>query len=492
MSLYSGRGKRLAHGGAGTPSARGGKRLLRTPSRGRRAARGLLCFFLMAGGLSLFGWFLLGGAGKAEQAPQAGQTPPAQEQTAAPQETGTPAPIEQTQPPEEEPDRADGVYVLSFAGDCTLGTEHGRWGGGGTFPDVVGDDYAYPFSGVQELFAGDDFTFVNLECALTDRTTPVEKEFRFRGPRSYGQILTEGSVEAVSLANNHSGDYGKAGLADTRAVLEELGIAAGGDGETFLYTAERGLKVGVYTAYHIGKQGISQAVESLQAQGAEVIVAAFHSGTENAYAPTDWQRQMFRYAVDCGADIVYNSHPHVLQPIEYYGGGVILYSLGNFCFGGNRNPSDKDTAVIQVTVEQQEDGAAVLTGVTAWPCSVSSRSDRNDFRPTLCQPDSAQAERIGRKLDGTYRAPAPEPEESETAPEPEESDTAPEPDETAAVPGTAEADAAPAEHLIRANLPGGRARGTAPSLPVEKSNAVQDIETRLRRESPRRRQAWAK
>lgn len=78
--------------------------------------------------------------------------------------------------------------------------------------------------------------------------------------------------------------------------------------------------------------------------------------------------------------------------MEYYGESVIFYSLGNFCYGGNRNPSDKDTAVIQVTVERQADGSVKLDGVTAYPCSVSSRSDRNDFRPTLCEPGSPQAD----------------------------------------------------------------------------------------------------
>ena len=450
MSLYSGRGKRLAKGGERRHAAKGGKRLRSAPS-GRRAVHRLLCFFLMAGGLGLFGWFVLGDAGSAEQAPPTAETPPAQTQTVSPEETPVP-PVQETPRPEEEPEREEGVYVLSFAGDCTLGTEHGRWGVSGTFPDVVGEDYAYPFSGVQSLFACDDFTFVNLECALTDHTVPAEKEFRFRGPPAYGQILTEGSVEAVTLANNHAMDYGKTGLADTRAVLAELGIAAGGDGETFLYTTERGLKVGVYTAYHIGKQGIRQGIESLQEQGAEVIVAAFHSGTENSYTPTDWQRQMFRYAADCGADIVYNSHPHVLQPMEFYGESVIFYSLGNFCFGGNRNPSDKDTAVIQVTVERQEDGTMVMTDVTAHPCSVSSRSDRNDYCPTPYEAGSAQAARVERKLNGTYRRPAvaqtPETSEVSTA-QPEASET------VSAIPETGEVSSAPSEPVTwQSGVPG--------------------------------------
>ncbi len=166
-----------------------------------------------------------------------------------------------------EPQREEGHFLLSFAGDCTLGTEHGSWGKSGTFPEVVGEDYAYPFAGVQSLFAQDDFTFVNLEGALTSHTVPAEKQYRFRGPTAYGAILTEGSVEAVTLANNHTLDYGKTGLQETRQVLKDLGVAAGGDGETFLYTTSQGLKIGVYTAYHFGKPQIRQSIETLQSQG---------------------------------------------------------------------------------------------------------------------------------------------------------------------------------------------------------------------------------
>ena len=283
--------------------------------------------------------------------------------------------------------------------------EHDSWGNSGTFPAVVGTDYAYPLSGVRDLFTADDFTFVNLECALTDHTTPAEKEYRFRGPPAYGQILKEGGVDAVSLANNHSLDYGTAGLQETRQVLSDLSIAAGGDKEAFLHTTDRGLKIGVYTAYHIGKAEVRQAIESLRQQGAQVIIAAFHMGTEGSYTPTAWQKEICRYAAECGAQIVYNSHPHVLQPMERWGESVILYSMGNFCFGGNRNPSDKDTAVVQVSVQVQADGAAKLGEVTVIPCSVSSRSDRNDYRPTPCEADGAQAARVRSKLDGTFRPP---------------------------------------------------------------------------------------
>ena len=249
MSLYSGGGKRLA-------KSRGGKRLC--AQKRRRAPRVLgllvLCAALLTGGALCWQRMVPSGAPDSSGSdtnalPE--QSPPTQEFS--------------EDLPAEAPD--DDTFLLSFAGDCTLGVEHASWGKSGTFPAVVGTDYAYPFAGVRDLFIQDDFTFVNLEGALTDYNVPVEKEYRFRGPPAYGQILLKGGIDAVTLANNHSGDYGKTGLADTRQVLSDLGIAAGGDKETFLCTTDRGLTIGVYTAYHIGKAEVRQAVEDLRAQG---------------------------------------------------------------------------------------------------------------------------------------------------------------------------------------------------------------------------------
>lgn len=407
MRLYSGGGKRLAENRS---SSRGGKRL-RAKRRRRILLPGLLlllCTALLSSGIPYIPY------GEGDQAPGASSS----DAEAVPLQEVLPGSQVQEESPEDQPQREDGTFLLSFAGDCTLGVEHASWGKSGTFPEVVGSDYAYPFSGVRSLFLEDDFTFVNLECALTDHTVPAEKEFRFRGLPAYGQILLEGGVDAVSLANNHSLDYGQTGLAQTRQVLSELNIAAGGDKETFLYTTERGLKVGVYTAYHIGKAEIRQAIDSLRAEGAQVIVAAFHMGTEGSYTPSSRQRELCRYAAECGAQIVYNSHPHVLQPMERWGESIILYSMGNFCFGGNRNPSDKDTAVVQVTVKLREDGTAEVAEVNAVAFSVSSRSDRNDYRPTPYAPDSKEAARVQSKLEGTYRPPvtkAPEQSSDQTA-----------------------------------------------------------------------------
>lgn len=390
MELYSGNGKRMLGKSGSRRPCRGGRRLQRDHRRKKGA--GFLVGLFLVTAIAVGGWWLLledcGGADRATE-PEA-LTHPLTEI----QEQGA------TQVSAER----ENQFVLSFAGDCTFGAEHTAWSKAGNFPDVIKENYTYPFSNVRELFAADDFTFVNLECALTDYNVPAEKTYRFRGLPAYGEILTAGSVEGVTLANNHSLDYGTTGLADTREILRQRSIAAGGDQETFLYTTENGLKIGVYTAYHLSWDSIQKGIEALRLQGAEVIVAAFHAGKEGSYTPSDHQQQFFRYAAECGAHIVYNSHPHVLQPIEYYEDSVILYSLGNFCFGGNRNPSDKDTAVIQIQVEREEDGTVKIAGVQAHPYCVSSRKERNDYCPTPYPKGSSGAERVERKLSGTYRS----------------------------------------------------------------------------------------
>ena len=120
--------------------------------------------------------------------------------TATPAPTSTPTPTPTPVPTEKN-------IVISFAGDCTLGQDTGLEGNSNSFAQVVGTDYKYPFKNTLDILGQDDMTLVNFEGTLTDSNSPREKEFTFKGPLDYVNILTEGSVEAVNLANNHSFDY---------------------------------------------------------------------------------------------------------------------------------------------------------------------------------------------------------------------------------------------------------------------------------------------
>lgn len=303
------------------------------------------------------------------------------------------------EPPEPE------SFLITLVGDCTLATDAMSYGGEGTFVGVVGDDYDYPFAGVRDLFEADDCTFVNLECDLTDVATVSDKMFAFRGPTAYTNILTGSSVEFVSYANNHMYDYGYEGYDETIAALDDAGLAYCLRNDTALYTTESGLTIGVYAGYFtFDEADMAADIAALKEQGAELIIASLHWGDEGKYHPIPDQEYYGHVAIDAGADIVYGHHPHVLQRIEEYGDGLIFYSLGNFSFGGNTNPRDKDTVVVQQEIIRE--GRSVRLGeTTLLPCCVSSAQDRNTYQPTLYEEGTEEYDRVLSKLDGTFDGP---------------------------------------------------------------------------------------
>lgn len=323
-----------------------------------------------------------------------GETVP--ETTAVPTEAPTEAPT--------EPEPQEQLFTLTFAGDCTFGSTADSWTRVSGFVQTIGEDYDYPFANVREIFENDEFTMINLEGPLTDATSgAAQKTFAFRGPTAYSQIMTGSSVEAVTLANNHSADYGAAGYESTKTVLEEAGIGYVEQDKTSLYTTENGLVIGLYAdAFSFNYEEIKSNVQSLKEAGAEIVICAFHWGTEGSYRCNTTQQGFAHTAIDAGADIVYGHHPHVLQKIEEYGDGIIYYSLGNFAFGGSVFPQDYDSAIIQQEVIRDVDGTVRLGEMRIIPVSISSMSYQNNFQPTpLAEEDPAYA-RILSKLDGTF------------------------------------------------------------------------------------------
>jgi len=326
---------------------------------------------------------------------------PTPAETTVPTQAPTQAPTTEatTVPTEPEPV----YYTLTFAGDCTLGNQKGRTGSD-TFIGKVKDDFAHPFLDVQEYFANDDCTFINLEGPLTDGGTPKNKLFVFRGPSKYINILTQGSVEFANLGNNHAYDYGQDGFKDMTDRLDDAGISYAVPRDTRIFTTESGLTIGVYSEdepedadYIIGK------VTEMRAQGAEIIIAALHWGEEYEYKARKTQEDLGHALIDAGVDIVYGHHPHVLQKIEQYKDGIIYYSLGNFSFGGNRNPPDKDTALLQQQIIRHPDGSVSLGELTIIPCAVSGTpGSGNDYQPCPLEEGTTAYARVLRKLSGTY------------------------------------------------------------------------------------------
>ena len=331
-------------------------------------------------------------------------------ETSAPETVSVPAeqtqPVPETEPPETVPETAKPQpeeFLLTFAGDCTLGSDRRLYTATSSFVQLVGEDYGYPFRNVVDWFESDDFTLVNLEGVLADSGYPVNKTYTFRGPTAFTRILTDNSVEAVNLVNNHTRDYGADGYASTCAALEDAGVPYVAKDGPLLYRTDNGLAIGVYgLSYEMQTPPMEEVVAALREMGAEILILSMHWGSEYSYRAHDPQVKLAHQAIDAGIHIVYGHHPHVLQPIEEYGDGIIYYSLGNFAFGGNHDPRDLDSAIIRQTVIRQPDGSLELGEHTCVPVSISSQPPYNNFQPTPYPEGSEEYARVMRKLDGTY------------------------------------------------------------------------------------------
>lgn len=300
----------------------------------------------------------------------------------------------------ETPTVQETEITVTCAGDCTLGTDSAF--GGITLPveaENQGYDYSYFLRNVQPYFATDDLTIVNFEGTLTDRGTREDKTFAFRGKPEYTKILTEGSVEAVTLANNHSGDYGQVSLEDTRKYLDEAGVVWFENLNTRVVDV-KGVKVGLIGLYALNgtaEGNLPKAMEQVKADGAEVIIVQAHWGIESNNYPEDSQVSLAHRAIDMGADLVIGHHPHVLQGVEQYKGRMIAYSIGNFCFGGNQNPRDKDTMIFRQTFKVKGGEVTDYSNYEIIPCSISSTSSRNNYQPTPAE--GSEKERIMNKIE---------------------------------------------------------------------------------------------
>ena len=315
----------------------------------------------------------------------------------------------ETEPTETEPTETEPTeerFTLTFVGDCTLGSDPSHYGIMYSFIWTIGEDYDYPFRNVVQYFENDDFTIVNLEGTFCDEGSSSGAMFTFRGPTEYVNILTGSSVEAASFANNHTMDYRQAGYDSTLETLKENGIAYVERDSSTLVTTESGLTIGLYAFFYTQDvEDMTAEIAALREQGAEIVICSAHWGKEGSYRPMVTQKDPAHAAIDAGADIVYGHHPHVLQPIEEYGDGVIYYSMGNFCFGGNTYPKDLDSAILQQEVIRDPDGTVHLGERTIIPVSCSSIPVQNNFQPTPYEEGTKEYDRIISKLDGSWDGP---------------------------------------------------------------------------------------
>ena len=329
---------------------------------------------------------------------------PAPEETAQP----APAPADNHAPDAAAPEAgADAAapepvaLTVTFAGDCTLGSDV-NFDGSRSFNSKYAEvqDPAYFLQNVAELFGADDLTVVNMEGVLTEGGERADKEFAFRGKPEYSKILSTASVEGASVANNHSKDYGEDSYNDTIEALEGDNVKTFGY-DRIAYFDVKGVKVALVGAYFPedsddNEKQMTDNIAAARAEGAQLVLVYVHWGIERDYDPSTDQMNMGRAAIDAGADLVVGSHPHVIQGWEVYQGRYIVYSLGNFCFGGNSNPEDKDCMLFQQTFTVTGNEVAKNDAVDFIACSVSSESDRNTYQPTIAEGD--EKARIDAKI----------------------------------------------------------------------------------------------
>ncbi|MBO7360919.1 MAG: CapA family protein [Clostridia bacterium] len=336
------------------------------------------------------------------QLPETSQSPGTTSQSSS--QSDPPAGINRILP--DSPRDADGSFTItvSIAGDTQLASNWNDERANRFAVYAEREDPSYFLEKVRHIFEADDFTIVNLECVLSDNNNLVRASksgtaYWYKGPANNINILTCSSVEGVSLANNHTKDYGQAGLEDTMRVVREAGLSMGYYYDTFCFT-KNGYTVAVICDA-MWNEGQSLSIEARVREASawsDFQIVYWHGGTEYAFSPSDWQKRASYRIIDAGADLVIGAHSHVLQPMEYYKGVRIVYSLGNFCYGGFVNMRSraglKPTIIYQLVLRVGADGIAADVGENIIPCYVSPY-DVSNFQPALM----TAADEIAKVLD---------------------------------------------------------------------------------------------
>ncbi len=249
-------------------------------------------------------------------------------------------------------------------------------------------DLGFVTSNILELLSNDDMTIVNFETTLTNAPVPrnkQENQFVFSAPAEYIDILTKGSIEAVAFENNHALDHGEKGVEDTLAAFEQAGITWSREDRLGIFETH-GVKIGMLAYQTFNGQyprlmeKVPQDVQAARQQ-CDIVIVSYHWGAELDYAPNDNQVNLGRLTIDAGADLVLGHHSHRINPVEFYNGKYIVYSLANFSFAGNTKPSDMSSYAFQIRFNVNE-GQTTVQGFRIVPFRISSKTDYNDFIPT--------------------------------------------------------------------------------------------------------------
>jgi hypothetical protein len=200
-----------------------------------------------------------------------------------------------------------------------------------------------PLAGIQPQLERASNRLVNLECVLSDKGTAVAgKRYCFRAPLDAMRVLTAARINAVSLANNHSRDFGPDGFLDALARLRASNISPLGAGQPFIFKTRAGAKAAVIALDDTNEENrldrdcAADAIAEARREASFVLVF-MHWGEENVATVSERQRELARWLIDRGADAIAGSHPHCIQPFDSYRCRPIFYSLGNLVFDGAPN-----------------------------------------------------------------------------------------------------------------------------------------------------------
>lgn len=283
--------------------------------------------------------------------------------------------------------------LISAAGDCTLGSDR-LYSYANSF-EAYYDKYGYQyfFNNVRPLFINDDFTVINLECALTDAEKYAEKQYVYKGKPEYAKILSYGGIELVSLANNHSKDYLNRGFQDTICALNKEGVEYACNDKIQLMQ-KNDVKAAFISvcSWNCSDAVLKKYFNEAEQAGADITILCVHWGVNYEANYDDAQTYFGHLAVDLGADLVLGHHPHILQGIEIYQGVPIVYSLGNFCYAGKKYLGDEiHTMIFQMQFDFMGE-KLIGTKYDVIPTYMSSENPKNTYRPTIVTDPSEKAE----------------------------------------------------------------------------------------------------
>ena len=284
--------------------------------------------------------------------------------------------------------------VMHFAGDVLLAEnlDAGRSGGFNEYAARESADYF--LKNAAPYFTADDYTVVNLENVFSDsRLSPAQKTlpaYWFKSRTENTKILTVSGVECVSVANNHTGDYGEQGFKDTVNALEAVSIEYGTENKT-VYFEKNGFRTAVICCCMWNRSWADRIIKRIKEaeEQSELQIVFFHGGKEAEHTPEQWKIEACRSLVDNGADIVIGGHPHVLQRAESYKDAKIIYSLGNFCFGGNRSPENR-SVIYRLTVTVNPDDNSFTHKSAMIPFYVYTGNENNYQPDVIREPEAAQ------------------------------------------------------------------------------------------------------